>query len=620
MQMITGVNHVNGDKDDVQSMVHALLYQDKLNIVGLASSTSRHQPGANDAKFIHHVIDEYAQDHAKLATHGNAGDFKSAAQLHDITYQGTKSLAGSAGYPSATAASAAIVKEARAAEAVGEKLYVLTWGGMGDIARALHDAPDIADAVRLISASGPAQEPQAYNYVVDNFAGQKSFWWIDSQTTQRGIYANMDSRLSPAMNLDYVAKMAKGHGNLGTFFWENSQDLRGTGDTYSGLKMSDSNGILYLIDNANNDNPTAESWGGEYQQVKTGYWKDKTDSSSDLNWSGSNGAMTTYEDRAAWTSSFHERFDWLGGSTTNPPPTTPAPTPIAPAPAIEPTPTASAPTGTNLLKNGSFEEAPSTPGQHTAMKSMPGWTAISAGNDLLNGAAGDDDLRGEADNDTLEGGAGNDAIHGGAGFDTAQYSGSRADYQITSLDGVSLRITDLRAGSTDGTDDLVQIESLVFADRTMSASDLELRTDIYRFFRPDNGFHFFTASMAERDSIIANLPQYQYEGNAFDTTATAATGDEVFRFFRADNGTHFYTISEAERDSILATLPHCRYEGVAYHAYETNVGGGHEELYRFFRADNGTHFFTTSEAERDSIMASLPHYKYEGIAYYVDLA
>jgi hypothetical protein len=144
--------------------------------------------------------------------------------------------------------------------------------------------------------------------------------------------------------------------------------------------------------------------------------------------------------------------------------------------------------------------------------------------------------------------------------------------------------------------------------------------DIFWFFYSTNSSHFFTASAAERDSIIATLPQYQYEGNAFDTTATAATGDEVFRFFRADNGTHFYTISEAERDSILANLPHYRYEGVAYHAYETNVGGAHEELYRFFRADNGTHFFTTSEAERDSIMASLPHYKYEGVAYYVDLA
>jgi VCBS repeat-containing protein/ELWxxDGT repeat protein len=146
------------------------------------------------------------------------------------------------------------------------------------------------------------------------------------------------------------------------------------------------------------------------------------------------------------------------------------------------------------------------------------------------------------------------------------------------------------------------------------------RTDIYRFFRPDNGFHFFTASEAERDSILANLPHYKYEGNAFDTTATALTGDEVFRFFRADNGTHFYTISEAERDSIIANLPHYKYEGAAYHAYETNVGGGHEELYRFFRPDNGTHFFTASEAERDSIMANLPHYKYEGIAYYVDIA
>ena len=33
----------DGDKDDVQSLVHALMYQDRINIVGIASSTSRHR-------------------------------------------------------------------------------------------------------------------------------------------------------------------------------------------------------------------------------------------------------------------------------------------------------------------------------------------------------------------------------------------------------------------------------------------------------------------------------------------------------------------------------------------------------------------------------------------------
>jgi hypothetical protein len=36
-------------------------------------------------------------------------------------------------------------------------------------------------------------------------------------------------------------------------------------------------------------------------------------------------------------------------------------------------------------------------------------------------------------------------------------------------------------------------------------------TTIYRFFRPDIGAHFYTASPEERDSVSKNLPQYQYE-------------------------------------------------------------------------------------------------------------
>jgi hypothetical protein len=334
MQMITGVNLIDGDKDDVQSMVHALMYQDKINIVGISSSTSRWQPGKNDEKFIHHVIDEYAVDHAKLAAHAKPGEFKTAAQFHAITYQGTKTRADSTGYPAATEASAAIIKEARAAKAAGEKLYVVTWGGVGDLARALHDAPDISSSIRLISSAGSAQEPNAYNYLVNNFAGQKGFWWVDVNDTLEGVYASETLRLPPAITLDQVKEFANGHGNLGTFFYENSQDLRGTGDTYSGLKMGDSPGILYLIDNADNNDPTAESWGGEYMKVKTDYWKDKTDSGSALKYSGSNGARTIYEDRAAWLGDFKARFDWLKSGTTTQPPEKPAPEP-APIPGDE---------------------------------------------------------------------------------------------------------------------------------------------------------------------------------------------------------------------------------------------------------------------------------------------
>ena len=102
MQMITGINNIDGDKDDVQSLVHALMYQDKFDIVGIASSVSRWQPGKNDASFIHHVIDKYAANQDELARHGSG--FKTAAELHGITYQGTKTGAGSSGIGAQTQA------------------------------------------------------------------------------------------------------------------------------------------------------------------------------------------------------------------------------------------------------------------------------------------------------------------------------------------------------------------------------------------------------------------------------------------------------------------------------------------------------------------------------------
>ena len=327
MQMISGINHIDGDKDDVQSLVHALMYQDRIDIVGIASSTSRWQPGANDKRFIHHTIDVYASDQPKLAAKGKSGDFKSARDLHAITYQGTKRLARlprllrpvnrSAswadrwGYPAATEASRAIVEEARAATAAGDKLYVVTWGGMGDIARALKDAPDIASSVRLISIAGAAQEPNAYKYVFANFAGRRGFWWIDLNETFRGMYASETSKLPPSITLDDVAAFAKGHGRLGDFFHENSKDLRGKGDTYSGLKMGDSPSILYLVDAVNDDDPTAESWGGSYRLVKPNYWQDRTDPAASLNFPDGKGARTIYKHRAAWLGDFMARFDWL---------------------------------------------------------------------------------------------------------------------------------------------------------------------------------------------------------------------------------------------------------------------------------------------------------------------
>lgn len=140
---------------------------------------------------------------------------------------------------------------------------------------------------------------------------------------------------------------------------------------------------------------------------------------------------------------------------------------------------------------------------------------------------------------------------------------------------------------------------------------------VYRFLNRQTGAHFYTIDAAERDLVIASMPQFNYEGEAFLVSPTAQDGLlPVHRFYNTVNGVHLYTISEDEKSYIEANLPRYVYEGVAYHA--SPVGGaGLKPLFRFYRSDRGLHFYTADHTERDGVIASLCAYRYEGSAYYV---
>ncbi|MBV8930456.1 MAG: hypothetical protein JO152_15150, partial [Mycobacteriaceae bacterium] len=67
----------------------------------------------------------------------------------------------------------------------------------------------------------------------------------------------------------------------------------------------------------------------------------------------------------------------------------------------------------------------------------------------------------------------------------------------------------------------------------------------------------------------------------------------VYRFFDSHYGTHFFTASATERDTILATRPDLVSEGVGLSAVDpaSNDPNG-APVYRFFDTTYGTHFFT----------------------------
>ena len=91
----------------------------------------------------------------------------------------------------------------------------------------------------------------------------------------------------------------------------------------------------------------------------------------------------------------------------------------------------------------------------------------------------------------------------------------------------------------------------------------------------------------------------------------------VYRFYNGTTGAHFFTPSTVERDAVIAGLPQFSYEGVAFYGYGSQVPGS-SPVFRFYNTRTGRHFFTISAAERDFVAsgAAGPGFVYEGPNWY----
>lgn len=110
-----------------------------------------------------------------------------------------------------------------------------------------------------------------------------------------------------------------------------------------------------------------------------------------------------------------------------------------------------------------------------------------------------------------------------------------------------------------------------------SATPADGFTPVYRFFNGLTGVHFYTISASERDAIIANplLRHYAFEGIAYYAGLAAADGlMPLYRFYVPSRGFHFYTASAAERNSIRNALSHVyTYEGISSYVVASAVLG-----------------------------------------------
>ena len=238
------------DPDDFQSMVHLLAYADMFQIEGLISSP--YGPGRRE--HILQVIDKYAVDYPNLKTYSDR--YPSPDQLRSVTKQGALEGVPGSGVGHATEGSEAIIRAARRADP--RPLWVLVWGGIDDLAQALHDAPDILPKLRVYFIGGPNKmwSVDAYNYIEQH---HPALWIIEANATYRGWFTG-GNQAGEWGNSAFVAAHIAGRGALGDYF---ATQLKGT------IKMGDSPSVGYLL-HGTRDNPSQPGWGGKFVPVWDG--------------------------------------------------------------------------------------------------------------------------------------------------------------------------------------------------------------------------------------------------------------------------------------------------------------------------------------------------------------
>ncbi len=225
-------------------MVYLLVSADALDLEGVISSPF----GQGRVAHIHEVIDRYAADFPNLRTY--SPHYPTPDALRAISKQGAIPSASYRGYDDPTEGLQWIVRCARKPDP--RPVHVLVWGGIDDLAQALHDAPDILPKLRVYFIGGPNKKwsPNAYAYIAAN---HPALAMIECNSSYRGWFVGGDQS-GVWGNTSFVADKVAGCGALGDYFATKPQAI---------IKMGDTPSVAWLV-GGDPANPAAPGWGGQF--------------------------------------------------------------------------------------------------------------------------------------------------------------------------------------------------------------------------------------------------------------------------------------------------------------------------------------------------------------------
>lgn len=237
------------DFDDFQSMVHLFVYADKFDLEGIIASPY----GLGRKEHILKVVDAYEHDYPNLKTYSD--NYPTPGALRAISKQGAIDSAGLRGFGQPTEGSDWIIRCAKRNDP--RPLWILVWGGIDDLAQALHDDPSIKPKIHVYFIGGPNKKwsATAYDYIARE---HPDLWMIEANSTYRGWFAG-GNQTGEWGNDAFVATHVIGHGALGDFFGGLTFD----GKARATIKMGDTPSFAYLFGKTPED-PSQASWGGRF--------------------------------------------------------------------------------------------------------------------------------------------------------------------------------------------------------------------------------------------------------------------------------------------------------------------------------------------------------------------
>lgn len=280
--VFSDINIDQGDPDDRQSLVHLLWYANELDIRGIVPD--RWNAQGMEASQL--VVDAYALDYEQYDFAKK--EYPAPQQIRNLLASNTDD---------------ALTRFGQAArEASAENpLYVLVWGNMQNVGKALRAHAEHVDHLRLVTIGtglkyGPKDEVAGENCEEPNWNGpgrNKIFqdnrfddmWWLEINWTYNGMFSGNE----PKEMFDTLSTF----GNMGNhlkFVTKNQEWAQ-----Y--FRVGDTPSVLYIIDPGHDkEDPTQSSWAGKFKkpflEKRPNYY---TDDNGPVAWNYSDPCQTWHE-------------------------------------------------------------------------------------------------------------------------------------------------------------------------------------------------------------------------------------------------------------------------------------------------------------------------------------